>query len=400
MSRSQSARARDGRRARPLHPALLAGFALACIGGPLALVVLLGPDAVGGPAIGSAGLTSLLGVAAFVPPLLVWWRFGERIAGSGGLYGYVREAAGPRIALAQAAVWTFSYFLYLPSTVVQLTYDVLPVGFPGLLPYRGWILAVAPVVMVAAVVLLERAVIAAMAVGAVAQIALVIAFATVVGRGAALHGSAFTHAGSSQIPRGAGNIALFFVCASLPLYLGAEVAGGGRALRRTVAAAVAVAAVLVVGGLAVYSGLAGSAVATLPVPGYTLAGIYGSSQFANVLLAGVAVSVTSVILAEYIALTRLANAVTGMPAGRAAVAIGGVFIAASLLSLLDPERLYGHLLSASLIALYLSQILVFVGYPIWRRALGRLSMVDIAATVLATGLMGFGLYVAVTQAST
>jgi hypothetical protein len=75
-------------------------------------------------------------------------------------------------------------------------------------------------------------------------------------------------------------------------------------------------------------------------------------------------------------------------------------VAGSLISLVNPQGLYDHLLSASLVALYISQIMVFVAYPIWRRTLGRLSAVDVAATIAATGLMGFGLYVAVTQAST
>jgi hypothetical protein len=194
-------------------------------------------------------------------------------------------------------------------------------------------------------------------------------------------------------------VALFFVCASLPLYLGAEVAGGGRALRKTVVGAVAVAAILLVGGMAVYAGLAGSTVATLPVPGYTLAQVYGSQSFATLLLAGVAVSVGSLILAEYIALTRLANAAVGVPVRQGALGIGALFVSSSLISLLDPQGLYDHLLSASLVALYVSQILVFAAYPVWRRTLGRLSAVDVAAAIAATGLMGFGLYVAITQAS-
>jgi hypothetical protein len=383
---------------RPLHPLLLAGFALACVGGPLSLVALLGPDAVGGPAIGSSGLVAVLGAAAFAPPLLVWWRFGERIAGGGGLYGYVRQAAGRRVALAHAVIWTVSYFLYLPSTVDQIVYDLLPVGFPGLVPYRGWLLGLAPVAMVGAVVLAERAVIAAMAVGAALQVALVVAFAVVVGRGVGVHASAFSASGGSQIPRGAGNVALLFVCASLPLYLGAEVAGGARALRRTVTGAAAAGAVLTVGGMAVYAGLAGSSVATLPVPGYTLAEIYGNHGFAVLLLAAVTASVASLILAEYVALSRLANAATGVAVRRAAVAIGGLFVAADVASLIDPQGLYDHLLTASLVALYLSQAMVFVVYPLWRRALGRLSVLDLGAAGAAAALMGFGLYVAVTQA--
>lgn len=384
---------------RPLHPLLLSGFALACVGGPLALVVLLGPDAVGGPAIGSSGLVAVLGAAAFLPPLWVWWRFGGRIAGPGGLYDYMRESLGRRAALVHAGIWAFSYFLYLPSTVDDLAYDILPVGFPGLVPYRNWILAVAPVVMVAAVVLAERAVMAAMAVGAAAQVVLVLVFTAVVGRQEGLHASAFGTSGGSQVFRGAGNVGLFFVCASLPLYLGGEVAGGGRALRKAVAGAVAVTALLLVAGLAVYAPLAGSAVATLTAPGYSLALSDGHHSLAVALLAGAAVSTASVILAEYIALTRLVRAVAGQPVRRAAIGVGALFIAGALLSLIDPAGIYDHLLTASLVALYVSQAMVFLGYPVWRRARQRLTVVDLASAAAATALMGFGLYVAVTQAS-
>jgi amino acid transporter len=378
---------------------LVTGFALASVGGPLALVVLLGPDAVGGPAIGASGLVAALGIAMFVPPLIVWWRFGERIASGGGLYTYVRLAAGPRIGLVHAGVWIVSYFLYLPSTVNEIVYDLLPVGFPGVVPYRGWLSALVPVAIVAAIVLVERAVMAAMGLGAVLQVVLVGAFVAVVANHAGLQASAFTAGDAGrQVPRGAANVGLFFVCASLPLYLGGEVRGGGRALRRIVVGVVAVTALCVLVGLAVYGALAGSAVATLPAPGYTLARVYAGNGFAQLLLAGAVVSVASVITAEYVALTRLVNAVAGVPVRRAALAVGALFVAADVASLVDPEHIYDHTLTASLVALYVSQIIVFLVYPLWRRALGRLSALDVAVAAAAAALMGFGLYVAVTQA--
>jgi len=114
---------------------LFLGFALASIGGPLALVSLYEAGAAG-PALSSAGLTTALGLVAFAPPLAIWLRYSERIASAGGLYAFVEAAAGRRLARVQAALWTISYFLYLPYTVTYVVYDLLPVIFPGIGPYR------------------------------------------------------------------------------------------------------------------------------------------------------------------------------------------------------------------------------------------------------------------------
>ena len=95
------------------------------------------PDAVGDSAIGSTGLVVAAGTLLFVPALLVWYRYSEHIASDGGLYEFVRQAAGPRWAKAQALFWIISYFLYLPATITQVVYEIVPVAFPGLEPYRG-----------------------------------------------------------------------------------------------------------------------------------------------------------------------------------------------------------------------------------------------------------------------
>jgi len=121
---------------------LFAGFALACVGGPLALAALYVPDAVGNRAVPAMGLTVAAGAALFAFPLLIWWRYSGEVTSAGGLSAFVERAAGRRMALVHGAVWTLSYFLYLPFTVTYLVYDQLPESFPGIKPYQPALLGV------------------------------------------------------------------------------------------------------------------------------------------------------------------------------------------------------------------------------------------------------------------
>lgn len=384
---------------RPLPRYLFAGFALASVGGPLALVALFIPDAVGGTAIGSTGLVVAAGAALFVAPLVVWMRYSAYIASDGGLYEFTRQAAGTRVARVHGTVWAISYFLYLPATVTFLAYDVLPVGFPGIVPYRGWIQALSPLVVVGLVAGRERVALWLVAAIGVAQVLVLAVFAVVLRDGVGT--VSWAAAGDShQVARGAANVALLFVCASLPLYLGGEVAGGTRTIRRTLAGAVAAAAALAVGGSFAYSGLASSAVASLPVPGYTFARIYAGPGFAALLLAGAAASVAALIIAEYIALTRLLRAMTGLPVRRGALLVGGLFVTADVATLTDPGHLYDHALTLALVALFVSQAIAFAAYPLYARRHRTLVATDLVATSVAVVLMAFGLCVAVSQATT
>ncbi len=63
------------------------------------------------------------------------------------------------------------------------------------------------------------------------------------------------------------------------------------------------------------------------------------------------------------------------------------FIAADAVSLVNPDRFYADLLKVSLVALFVSQLVVFLAFPRYRR--GALAIV--AATV-ASGLAVWGLY--------
>jgi amino acid transporter len=72
-------------------------------GGPLALAALYAPDSVTG-ASAAAGLAMAGAVALFAAPLVIWLRYARRVSGSGGLYSFVEEAAGRRVAQVQAGL--------------------------------------------------------------------------------------------------------------------------------------------------------------------------------------------------------------------------------------------------------------------------------------------------------
>src|SRR5207253_10765766 len=63
-----------------------------------------------------------------------------------------RPDCSRRIALAQAAIWSFSYFLYLPYTITDVVYDDLAKIFPGIHPWR-WVLELALPLAIVALVL-------------------------------------------------------------------------------------------------------------------------------------------------------------------------------------------------------------------------------------------------------
>ena len=88
---------------------------------------------------------------------------------------------------------------------------------------------------------------------------------------------------------------------------------------------------------------------------------------------GVAASTAGVMLVEYFALTRLLHVLSRrlgppdhlVPRGRSSSA-------RRRSRLIDPERFYDDLLKPSLVALWLSQLIVFVVYPRFAARHGRL----------------------------
>jgi hypothetical protein len=330
--------------------------------------------------------------------MLVWWRFSARIASSGGLYAFTRLAVGERVARVQGWTWVISYQLYLGFTVTEVVYDLLPQAFPGVDPWRKWLLVGVACGLAAALVLAERAMLWVMLGSVVAQVVVMVVLASAVLSGHGWSWSSFSvGAHSGSVTRGIANASLLFVCGSLPLFLGGEVAGGGRELRRIVAgsaAAVAVLLVLTAAPLAVY---AGSDLAGLELPGHTVALVESGATLARWVAVVAIASVLGLMAAEFIALTRLLHAMTGAGVRRSARLVAAGFVALALVSLIDPERLYSYMITPSLVALYVSQVIVFGSYGVMalRERAPRVS--DLLVTTVSCGLMLFGLEVVISQ---
>jgi amino acid transporter len=375
----------DATAGRSLPPALFYGLAVASIGGPLALAVIYVPGAAD---MRSAGLVTLLGAALYAVPLLVWVRFSRDVVSPAGLAGFVEAAAGRPLALVQAAVWAFSYFLYLPYTVTDIVYEMLAVVFPGIQPWRPLLEIAIPIAIVALVLLGTLPALRVLAVSAVLQLGILVVLGAAVIHHVGAPASSFTHA--HGLRPGAANIALLFVCGSLPLFLGAEVTGGSRTIRRALPIAAIVAAAYVLFAVFAFSAV-DPALRSADLPGYAIAGAYSGRTLAIVVGVGAAASVAGLIVAEYLALSRLLFAFTGIPIRRLATLIAVPFVALDALSLVDPEWFDEHVLRPSLIALYLSQLIVFAVYPLYRRR-----PVDVALAAIAFALMAWGLWRGIT----
>lgn len=373
----------NGRPAGGLSPLLFAGFAIASIGGPLALPNFL-PGTAGDDGIESAGLVVLLALAVFAAPLALWLVYSRRVVSPGGLTAFVAAAAGRRAALVHGWIWAIAYFLYLPYTVTFVVYDVLPPVFPGILPYRRALELILPVAIVLLVLGPVRLALAGLVVIGVAQLVLML----VLGGVELAHVPVRFAAEPSLDPTGraVGGTALLFICASLPLYLGAEVRGGSKTVRRGVATAVAV-----VGACFFVAALPLStvpeALREFPVPAAAIAKYYSGRPLEVAVALGIAAGTLALIVAEYLALGRLLHWLHDLPLRPVLLWIAVPFVAADALSLIDPQAFYDKLLKPSLGALFISQLLVFLVFPLFRRGVRWLPLVAIAS-----GLAGWGFY--------
>ena len=370
---------------RTLSPALFHGLAVASIGGPLALAVIYVPGAAD---MRSAGLVTIAGALLYAAPLLVWLRFSREVVSPAGLAGFVEAAAGRRLALIQAAVWAFSYFLYLPYTVTDIVYEMLAVVFPGIGPWRPLLEVAIPIGIVGLVLLGTLPALRALAVSAVLQLGILVVLGAAVIHHVGAPSTSFTHA--HGLRPGAANVALLFVCGSLPLFLGAEVAGGSRTIRRALPIAGIVAAAYVLFAVFAFAAV-DPALRSAALPGFAIAGAYSGRTVAVVVGVGAAASVAGLIVAEYLALSRLLFAFTGVPIRRLVSTVAVPFVALDALSLIDPEWFDEHVLRLSLVALYLSQLIVFAVYPLYRRR-----PADVAVAAVAFALMAWGLWRGIT----
>jgi len=365
-----------------LSPALFFGFAVASIGGPLALPTLFPSTA--GDGADNALLVVALALGVFAFPLGIWVAFSRRVVSPGGLSAFVEASAGRGAALVHGWIWAFAYFLYLPYTVTFVVYDLLPPVFPGIVPYRGALELGLPVALVLTALSPARLVVGALAALAAVEVVLLVVLGGVELGHTSLVSAA--PAGFDGTGRAVGGTALLFVCASLPLYLGGEVRDGSRTVRRALVLAVAVAGA---GFLVAAAPLAGvpDALRDAPVPGAAVAQAYGGRGLAVTVGLVTALATLALIVAEYLALARLLHWLHGPPVRTVLAWIAIPFVALDAVSLADPGRFYDDLLKPSLGALFVSQLLVFAAFPRFRRGLPA-----IGAAAVASGIAVFGLY--------
>jgi hypothetical protein len=195
-----------------------------------------------------------------------------------------------------------------------------------------------------------------------------------------------------------GQTALLFICGSLPLFLGGELARPARTIRRGLTTVYLVTGALIVAAVAPLA--ADPAITRAPIPGMAVAERFAGHGFAVTVGVGVAVSVAGVMLVEYLALSRLVGAMTPWPMRRVIIAIGAVVVLAAPVTLINPERIYSDLLTPSLVALWLSQLMVFAVYPRFAARQHDRPLPAWALTVAATAFTVYGLWATLQHAGT
>jgi uncharacterized membrane protein YkvI len=198
-----------------------------------------------------------------------------------------------------------------------------------------------------------------------------------------------TGAAASSFTKAGAQTSLLYICGSLPLFLGGELASPKRTIRRGLTGAYALTAAIVV--LAVAPFAAAPGLANTDLPGVSIAQQFSGPALGYAIGVGVAVSIAGVMLCEYLALTRLVPAVTRWPTRRVTAAIGAVLVLSAPFSLIDPQGFYSSLLKPSLAALWVSQLIVFAVYPLFARKRRWRTWPALALALPASALAVYGL---------
>jgi hypothetical protein len=381
--------------ARPIGRIPFLGVALTSFGGPLALAALYAPSIVSG-ASASAGLAMAAAIVVFVVPLAIWLRYAKHINSSGGLFAFVEAAVGRRVALVQAGIWILSYLLYLMYTTAQVVFDTLPAVLPGERRYQ-WLLEIAIPLVLAGVMLAGRRVtLIVTGIIGFGQLALAITLggATIGTLGVPLI-SFGTTAPTGSLTTAAAQTTLLYICGSLPLFLGGETPV--RTVRRGIVIAYAATAVVILAAVAPLA--ADPVIARSEIPGMTLARTFVGQGFATAVGIGVVVSVCGVMLVEYLALTRLIPVVTSWRRRPVTIGIGIAIVAVAPISLIDPDAFYDSLLKISLVALWVSQLLVFAVYPRFVSKFGGRAVPAWTLAAIASAFAIYGIWATIQHAS-
>jgi hypothetical protein len=210
-------------------------------------------------------------------------------------------------------------------------------------------------------------------------------------------GTSASASGGSLAKAGAQSSQLY-ICGSLPLFLGGELGPRpSRTISRGVVGAFALTAVVVI--LAVAPLAAAPGLTRTALPGVAIAQQFSTNGMAQAIAIGVAISTAGIILAEYLALTRLLHAITSIRIRPLAIALGAVMVAVAPFTLINPDGFYGSLIKPSLVALWVSQLIVFLVYPLFAFKRRERLLTAVPLATIASGFAIYGLVTALQQAT-
>jgi hypothetical protein len=135
------------------------------------------------------------------------------------------------------------------------------------------------------------------------------------------------------------------------------------------------------------------------IPGVTVAQEFSGRGLGEAIGVGVALSTAGLILAEYVAVTRLLHAVGAWRIRSITLALAAVMIVAAPFTLIDPQGFYSALLKPSLAALWISQLIVFAVYPRFATRVRERLAPALTLGLAASGLAIYGLVTTIQQAS-
>jgi len=136
------------------------------------------------------------------------------------------------------------------------------------------------------------------------------------------------------------------------------------------------------------------------IPGMAVARAFGGHGFGVTVGIGVAASVAGVILVEYLALSRLATAVTAWPLRPVIIGIGVIMVGFAPIMLINPDKIYDSLITPSLVALWLSQLVVFAVYPRFAVRQNKRAVPAWTLAVAASAFAVYGLWTTIQVSST
>ncbi len=332
-------------------------------------------------------LVLLLGTALFLPQLAIWCSFSKKMGSAGGLYGFTEAAVGKTVARVQALLWSISYLLYLPFTIAYVVYWLLPTMFnigPGTLAGLEVIL---PLCIIVPMFLHRKLPFFILFFAALLQAAVIVVFSAAVAGHPALFQQGQTGPASlGPLATNLSGVSLLFVCGSLVLFLGGEVPNAKRVIPIVLLSSFAFSVAFILAGA--HAMIAAGNAAQPARIAQEAAGL----PFSVLLSITLIISILGLVVAEFIALSRLFTYALGLSVGRSYAYISAFFLGACLVSLVNPLVFYNITIVISISALYASFVIVFLAYPFFARKFRMLSYYKIALAAVAVAVFLYGLY--------